>query len=87
MENFLNIVAIKACWVVILALGAALAGRYLKRPSIVHAFWIVVLLQLLLPPVLEVGVLPSVEITESVTLAAPTALAPVAHGAAAAAGS
>ena len=58
MEPFLGIVAIKAFAVVILAAGAALAGRYVKRPAVMHLLWIVVLLQLLTPPILEVGVIP-----------------------------
>ncbi len=58
MENLLHIVTVKACSVVALALAAALAGRYLQRPALVHVLWIVVLLELLVPPVFEIGVLP-----------------------------
>ena len=58
MESVVGIVAIKACAAVVLALAAALAGRCLKRPALVHALWIVVLLELLVPPLLEVGVIP-----------------------------
>ena len=58
MESMFGIVAIKACGAVLLALAAALAGRCLKRPALVHALWIVVLLELLVPPLLEVGVIP-----------------------------
>ena len=65
MENALNIVAVKACSVVALALAAALAGRYLKRPAVVHVLWIVVLLELLVPPLFKIGVLPRVELPES----------------------
>jgi beta-lactamase regulating signal transducer with metallopeptidase domain len=58
METMFGIVAIKACAAVLLALAAALAGRCLKRPALVHVLWIVVLLELLVPPLLEVGVIP-----------------------------
>jgi beta-lactamase regulating signal transducer with metallopeptidase domain len=58
MESVVGIVAIKACAAVLLALAAALAGRCSKRPALVHALWIVVLLELLVPPLLEVGVIP-----------------------------
>jgi len=42
----------------ILALTVALAGRYLRRPAVLHALWILVLLQLFMPPVFEIGLLP-----------------------------
>jgi beta-lactamase regulating signal transducer with metallopeptidase domain len=58
MESLFGIVAIKACAAVVLALVAVAAGRWAKRPALVHALWIVVLLELLVPPLLEVGVLP-----------------------------
>jgi beta-lactamase regulating signal transducer with metallopeptidase domain len=58
MENLCGIVAVKACVAVLLALVAALAGRRVKCPVLVHVLWIVVLLELLVPPLLEVGVLP-----------------------------
>jgi beta-lactamase regulating signal transducer with metallopeptidase domain len=58
MEGLFGIVAIKACAAVLLALAAATAGRYLKRPTLIHMLWIVVLLELLVPPLIEVGIVP-----------------------------
>jgi beta-lactamase regulating signal transducer with metallopeptidase domain len=65
MESVLGIVAVKACAALLLALAAVLAGRSLKRPALVHALWIVVLLELLVPPLLEVGVLPRTALFDS----------------------
>ncbi len=76
MENVLSIVAAKACSVVALALAVALAGRYLKRPAVVHVLWIVVLLELLVPPVFEIGVLPRVELPQSDAALLSTVAAP-----------
>jgi beta-lactamase regulating signal transducer with metallopeptidase domain len=58
MESLFGIVAIKACAAVVLALMAVVVGRRAKRPALVHALWIVVLLELLVPPLFEVGILP-----------------------------
>ena len=78
MENVLQIVVVKACSVVALALAAALAGRYLRRPAIVHVLWIIVLLELLVPPVFEIGVLPRMDRPAAAVISAVAALpAPV----------
>jgi beta-lactamase regulating signal transducer with metallopeptidase domain len=58
VETLLTIVAIKACGAAALAAVAVLAGRRIGRPAAVHALWILVLLELLVPPVFEVGILP-----------------------------
>ncbi|UCF66580.1 MAG: hypothetical protein JSV80_12410 [Acidobacteriota bacterium] len=58
MDSLCAWIAVNACAAVLLALAAALAGRYLKRPGLVHLLWILVLLELLSPPLLEVAVLP-----------------------------
>lgn len=42
----------------VLGIAVACVARRLCRPQVVHALWVVVLLDLLVPPVLEVGVLP-----------------------------
>ena len=82
MEHVLSVVAVKTCSVVALALAAALAGRYLKRPAVVHVLWIVVLLELLVPPVFEIGVLPRVALpgTEAAPISTVAALpVPIPH--------
>jgi len=58
VEGLLDIVVIKTCAALLLAFGACVAGRLAERPALVHALWIVVLLELLVPPLVEVGVLP-----------------------------
>ena len=58
MESVFGILAVKACVAIVFALGAAVAGRWAKRPGLVHALWIVVLLELLTPPLLELGIIP-----------------------------
>ena len=59
MSALFQVTAINACCAAGLALLVAIAGRYVKRPAVVHALWIVVLLQLFMPPVLPVGLLPA----------------------------
>ncbi len=51
-------VLVNAASVAVLALAVALTARFVRRPSIVHVLWLVVLAKLLTPPVLEVAVLP-----------------------------
>src|SRR4051794_39295662 len=42
-----------------LAVCAAVAGRFCKRPALTHCLWVLVLLKLVTPPLLPVSVLPS----------------------------
>jgi len=58
MTSLVGIVVLKACAAALLGLGAAIAGRWLRRPALLHALWMVVLLELLVPPLFEIGVLP-----------------------------
>jgi len=58
VEGLVDIVVIKSCAALLLALGACVVGRWAERPALVHALWIVVLLELLVPPLIEVGVFP-----------------------------
>lgn len=44
--------------VTLMAAGAALAGRFSRRPALVHGLWVLVLVKLFTPPLFEVGVLP-----------------------------
>ena len=61
MGLVLGIVGIKAGIAVLLSLGATAAGRWARRPALAHALWVIVLLELLVPPLLVVGVLPPPE--------------------------
>jgi beta-lactamase regulating signal transducer with metallopeptidase domain len=42
-----------------LALIAALVSPWIRRPTVVHGMWLLVVLRLLVPPVIEIGLLPS----------------------------
>jgi beta-lactamase regulating signal transducer with metallopeptidase domain len=48
----------------LLALVAAGVARFVRRPALVHGLWLLVLLELLTPPVLVVSVLPTLDRTE-----------------------
>ena len=61
MTALLTIVAIKAGIATLLALAVALVARRLKNPALLHAAWVLVLLELVAPPLFEVGVLPAIE--------------------------
>lgn len=58
-----------------LAVAVALAARLVRHAVVVHALWVVVLLKLLLPPFIEVGILPAPEAMPSVDETAGTARA------------
>ncbi len=59
MERVLEILLSNAGTATVLALLAAVAGRGLRRPVILHALWVLVLLRLFGPPLLEVPLLPA----------------------------
>jgi beta-lactamase regulating signal transducer with metallopeptidase domain len=59
MSGLLGIVTINACMAVAMAVLVTVATRFVKRPSLIHAMWLVVLLELLVPPVVGIGVLPT----------------------------
>jgi beta-lactamase regulating signal transducer with metallopeptidase domain len=42
-----------------LAVIAALVSPWIRRPTVVHGMWLLVILRLLVPPVIEIGLLPS----------------------------
>jgi beta-lactamase regulating signal transducer with metallopeptidase domain len=58
MEQLLTLVGVKALLALLLALVVGGIGIWLRRPALLHLLWIVVLLELFVPPLLEVGVLP-----------------------------
>ncbi len=47
-----------AAFAAVLATAAALAARRIRRPGMVHALWLVVLLKLLAPPLLPLAAIP-----------------------------
>ena len=53
MDELLQIGLSNAVVAVLLAVPAALAGRYCRRPALVHALWLLVLLKLVTPPLLR----------------------------------
>ncbi len=59
MESLLRIGASNALAACALALLAAAAGRFCRRPAVVHSLWLIVLLKLVTPPVLPIRLLPS----------------------------
>jgi len=54
----LEIVLINAVSATALAVMAAVAGRFVRRPAVVHALWVLVLLKLLTPPAVGVATVP-----------------------------
>jgi hypothetical protein len=71
MSGILAVLLINAVKATGLALPVAVAGRVVRRPSVVHALWAVVLLALLSPPPLEVAIVPDVERWLSAATASP----------------
>lgn len=59
MERLLEIALINAASVTVLALAVTLVGRWVKRPAVMHALWLLVLLKLVTPPLVEVAALPN----------------------------
>jgi beta-lactamase regulating signal transducer with metallopeptidase domain len=69
MREILEIALTNAATATILGVPAALSGRWIKRPAVVHALWVLVLVGLLRPPVLRIGILPAWGSSESVSAA------------------
>ena len=58
MDGLLGIALTNAATASLLGVVAALLSRWIKRPAVSHALWVVVLCDLLMPPVFQIGVLP-----------------------------
>src|SRR5262245_60860587 len=56
MSSFLTVVLSNAVVAAGLAVLAALAGRVVRRPALAHAIWLLVLLKLVTPPLLNVPI-------------------------------
>jgi len=61
VNGLLTILAINASTAALLALVVAAVSRYVGRPAVTHALWLLVLLELLVPPLVEIAVLPRSE--------------------------
>ncbi|MCP3979177.1 MAG: M48 family metalloprotease [bacterium] len=77
MSPVVDVLLLNACIVVALAAGVALVARFVKRPSVVHALWVVVLLKLMTPPLLEVATVPRPTVPAAIVPATTGAAAPV----------
>ena len=80
MDSFLGIVWTNAACATALAVAVALAGRVIRRPAIVHAMWVFVLLELVSPPIFDVGVLPRPELRSPTEQPSALAIEPAAIG-------
>lgn len=58
MSALLQIGLVNAAVATVLACLAALIGRKVRRPALVHALWLVVLMKLVTPPVFELPIIP-----------------------------
>jgi len=66
MEHLLLISVSNAVTATILAVGVALLSWKIRRPAVLHLLWLLVLLRLLAPPLLDFGVLPAADSTAGV---------------------
>jgi beta-lactamase regulating signal transducer with metallopeptidase domain len=71
MHSFIEPLLINAATATLLALAAALVGRFVKRPAVMHVLWLLVLLKLLTPPLFEVAALPRLDTLLGGNAAAP----------------
>lgn len=58
MSRLLEIVLGNAGSAALLAVAVALACRWIRQPAVRHVLWVLVLLRLLAPPIIELGLLP-----------------------------
>jgi hypothetical protein len=56
MEALVHVGLTNAALAVLLALMAAGAGCICRRPALIHALWLLVLLKLLTPPILPIDI-------------------------------
>ena len=71
MSPLLQIGLLNAVIATGLALVAMVASRFVRRPAVVHALWVLVLLKLVTPPLVPLAILPVPELVEP---AVPSAL-------------
>jgi beta-lactamase regulating signal transducer with metallopeptidase domain len=56
VETLLHLGLSNALVASVLAVGAAAAGRFVRRPALIHSLWLLVLLKLLTPPLVPIHV-------------------------------
>jgi beta-lactamase regulating signal transducer with metallopeptidase domain len=59
MTDLARMALLNAALATALAIPVAVACRFLRRPAVAHALWLLVLLKLLTPPMLGVAILPA----------------------------
>jgi TonB family protein len=74
IDRFLEIALANAGSALLLAAAVGIASRFIRRPAVTHVLWALVLLRLLIPPVLELPMLPA----PAAPIAVASAVAPVA---------
>src|SRR5213080_4180581 len=69
MATFLHVALANLAVATVLAILAVLAGRFSRRPALVHSLWLLVLLKLITPPLVPLRIIPwpeqpAVEVSE-----------------------
>src|SRR4051812_48066866 len=72
MDSLVDIGLRNAVFAVPFAVAALLAGRFVRRPALTHALWLLVLVRLLLPPLWSVAVPKPAALHDAPVLAAAT---------------
>src|SRR5947209_19977157 len=80
MQSLLEIVLSNSAIATLLAVIAAVAGRYCRRPSIVYGLWLLVLVKLVTPPLVRIPVSFISELTIDEPRAASALEPPLEHG-------
>ena len=70
MSGLGEIVLLNAVAALLLAAAVAGCTRFVRLPAVAHVLWLLVLLRLFAPPILEVGVLPDLSEPQAATLTA-----------------
>lgn len=61
MTSLAEALVFNAVSATVLALAVALVARRLRHPAVVHALWLLVLVKLVTPPLVEVGIFPTLK--------------------------
>jgi len=67
MSGFEGWLVAHVVWVTALAVAVGLVTRFVRRPEIVHALWLLVLLRMVVPPIFSLPVLPGEPATRTPT--------------------
>src|SRR5437868_6658575 len=58
MMTFLHVALANLAVATLLAVLAVLAGRFSRRPALVHSLWLLVLLKMITPPLVPLRIIP-----------------------------